>query len=247
VLSLFSALVVSTALAGQATITTPPQDALGVYARGVAAAKAGDWQTTITLMNAAIAIDPAPRTYGDGGSERDYYPQYYLFIAHSELGEYDQALRFYLTKGGFPQRLAPDGEHALAKLSATIPRTSPPPSQPAQAASQPVYYSSMLKAPPQSVLVTYSDGVRAMAAEKSQEAIAAFTKAISLDPVSRSFREGVLPMDYYPQYYLFVAYLKAGDLAKARQYYESRGNLPSKFTSDARRYSDELAAAEKRQ
>ncbi len=95
--------------------------------------------------------------------------------------------------------------------------------------------------------MNYSNGVRAMGAEKWQEAIGAFTEAIRIGPVSRTFREGVLVMDYYPQYYLFVAYLKAGDFAKARQYYESRGNLPSKFTSDARRYSDELAAAEKRQ
>ncbi len=222
----------------------PPPDAAGVYARGLAAVKAADWQTAVTLMNAAVAIDPAPRTYRDGGSERDYYPQYYLFIAHSELGEYDKALRFYLTKGGFPQRLAPDGERALAKLAARIPQATPPPSQQAQAPTPAASYGPP-KAPLRSVLVTYSDGVRAMDVQKWQEAIAAFTEAVRLDPYSRTFREGVLSMDYYPQYYLFVAYLKAGDLAKARQYYESRGTLPARFTSDARRYADELAAAEK--
>src|SRR5207247_2769903 len=133
-------------------------------------------------------------------------------------GEYDKALRFYLTKGGFPQRLAPDGEHALEKLSTRIPPAVTAP-------SQPVGYSQS-KGPPQSVLVTYSDGVRAIAAQKWNEAIAALNEAIRFDPAPRSYREGVLLMDYYPQYYLFVAHLKTGDLVKARQFYESRGTLP---------------------
>jgi tetratricopeptide (TPR) repeat protein len=96
-------------LAAQIAAGPPPADAVGVYARGVAAVKAGDWQNAITFMNAAIAIDPEPRTYREADETRDYYPQYYLFIAHSEIGEFEQALRFYLTKGGFHRAWPPTG------------------------------------------------------------------------------------------------------------------------------------------
>jgi hypothetical protein len=94
--------------------------------------------------------------------------------------------------------------------------------------------------------VTYSDGVRAVAAQNWNTAIANLNDAIRFDPQPRTYHEGVLQMDYFPQYYLFVAYLKRGDLAKSRQFYESRGNLPARLMSDARRYYDELTLAEQK-
>src|ERR1043166_6678839 len=65
----------------------------------------------------------------------------------------------------------------------------------------------------------YEKGVNAVKAGKWQEAIGPLQRAIALDPVPRSYKEGVLPNDYFPQLYLFEAYLKLGDFVNANKYY----------------------------
>src|SRR5437773_2481138 len=77
------------------------------------------------------------------------------------------------------------------------------------------------KVPP-SVLKNYDQGVSAVKAGKFQDAIAPLLAAIAADPTPRSYREGVLPVDYFPQLYLFEAYVKLGDFVNATKYYNTR-------------------------
>src|SRR5436190_10800819 len=88
--------------------SAPPADAVGVYTLGIAAVKASEWESAITFMNAAMSIDPTPRSYQDSGAEHDYYPQYYLFVAHLKTGDLAAARRFDESRGNLPVKLTTD-------------------------------------------------------------------------------------------------------------------------------------------
>jgi len=69
--------------------------------------------------------------------------------------------------------------------------------------------------------------MKAVKAEKWEEAITALRAAVAADPTPRHYREGVIPADYLPQYYLFVAYARSGDMVNAAQYSAARGGVPT--------------------
>lgn len=85
-----------------------------------------------------------------------------------------------------------------------------------------------------------------MKAQKWQEAISALEQAIAIDPTPSAgkLEEGVFRTDYFPQYYLFVAYLKTNQFAKARQAFQSRGVLTPKLNTEAQAYLAELVKAD---
>src|SRR5207247_2035041 len=133
-----------------------------------------------------------------------------------------------------------DGEHALARLSAAISADVFAPARPVSGVS------GGPRSPMRSVIDSYDRGVAAIKAARWDAAIADLSEALKGDPLPRTYREGVLLGEYFPQYYLFVAYLKTGDLVKARQFYEARGSLPSKMAIYTREYLAELTAAEQK-
>src|SRR5262249_46782886 len=77
-------------------------------------------------------------------------------------------------------------------------------------------------------------------------AIPALEEAIAADPASQEKKrvDRNASRDYFPQYYLFVAYLKTNQLAKARTYYNQRGRLPSSMNAEAAQLAAELNRAE---
>jgi len=81
--------------------------------------------------------------------------------------------------------------------------------------------------PAKSVRDVYERGVKAVKAEKWEEANTALRAAVAADPTPRHYREGVIPADYLPQYYLFVAYARSGDMVNAAQYSAARGGVPT--------------------
>ena len=91
-----------------------------------------------------------------------------------------------------------------------------------------------------SVLDNYDKGVSAVKAGKWQEAIAPLQAAVTADPIPRTVREGVLTNDYYPQLYLFEAYVKLGDFVNANKYYAIRGAVPAGLVSQMKPFADSL-------
>jgi hypothetical protein len=92
----------------------------------------------------------------------------------------------------------------------------------------------------------YEKGVAAIKVQKWDDAIAALQQAIAIDsiPSANKHEEGVFTSEYFPQYYLFVAYLKKGDTTKARQSYAAKGQLTSKLSAEAAGLYAELQKAE---
>jgi hypothetical protein len=95
------------------------------------------------------------------------------------------------------------------------------------------------KVPP-SVYKNYEQGVSAVKAGKWQDAIAPLQAAIAADATPRSYREGVIPIDYYPQLYLFEAYVKIGDFVNANKYYNTRGPVPPSLSSSVTPFANAL-------
>jgi hypothetical protein len=81
-----------------------------------------------------------------------------------------------------------------------------------------------------------------------QQAIPLLEQAIAADPTPQANKrvEGTFSEDYFPQYYLFVAYLKLNQPDKARTYFAQKGALPAKLNADATNYFKELNDAEVR-
>ena len=52
------------------------------------------------------------------------------------------------------------------------------------------------------------------------------SKAAGNDPTSRQYIEGVFRDNYFPQFYLSVAYANKGELDKAKLFYGVRGSVP---------------------
>src|SRR5579872_2784794 len=88
------------------------------------------------------------------------------------------------------------------------------------------------KQPVKSVLDGYTAGVKAVQAGKFAEAITALNAAVAADPLARSYKEGVFSGDYYPQFYLFVAYAGQKDMVNASRFYSQRGNVPPAVAKD---------------
>ncbi len=128
------------------------------YYAGVAAARAGNWKTVVTKMNAAIAGNKSEsnraRTYG--AIFINYHPYYYRGIAYLNTGQYDQAIAdLEKTSGAGELDLGPIGAHlerAKRQLAAasepepvrptpvptqTVEPTRPTPVQPTQPAIDP--------------------------------------------------------------------------------------------------------------
>lgn len=101
-------------------------------------------------------------------------------------------------------------------------------------------------APPKAARDNYDKGVAAAKAQKWQEAITALNAAIAVDGTPRSWKEGVYQNDYYPQAYLFIAYVGMKDFAKAQALVAQRGMWPAKVQADAKTSFDAMNAETKR-
>src|SRR5262245_20023994 len=97
-----------------------------------------------------------------------------------------------------------------------------------------------------STLDIYDKGVAAAKAQKWQDAINFMKQAIATDATPRSYREGVIPIEYFPQYYLFVSYVGMKDWINARSVVSQRGLWPPKLVADAKASFDALATEDKR-
>lgn len=83
------------------------------YDAGLAAARAGNWNTVITKMSAAIKGNPTEnnkaRTYG--AIFINYHPYYYRGVAYLNAGKYEQAIAdLERTSGAGPENLGSIGE-----------------------------------------------------------------------------------------------------------------------------------------
>ncbi|HEY6212965.1 MAG TPA: hypothetical protein VIW45_11805 [Vicinamibacterales bacterium] len=84
--------------------------------------------------------------------------------------------------------------------------------------------------PLRSVISTYETGVKAVESGQWDQAIASLSRAAGNDPTSRQYIEGVFRDNYFPQFYLSVAYANKGELDKAKLFYDVRGNVPERVT-----------------
>jgi tetratricopeptide (TPR) repeat protein len=112
------------------------------YDAGLAAARAGNWQTVIAKMTSAIKGNPAEnnkaRTYG--AIFINYHPYYYRGVAYLNAGRYEQAITdLERTSGPGPENLGSIGElldRAKRQLAASAPE--PEPSRPEPVRPAPV-------------------------------------------------------------------------------------------------------------
>lgn len=101
------------------------------YDAGLAAARAGNWQTVITKMTAAIKGNASEnnkaRTYG--AIFINYHPYYYRGVAYLNVGKYEQAIAdLERTSGPGPENLGSIGElldRAKRQLAASAPEPEP--------------------------------------------------------------------------------------------------------------------------
>ncbi|HEY6213710.1 MAG TPA: hypothetical protein VIW45_15565 [Vicinamibacterales bacterium] len=87
----------------------------------------------------------------------------------------------------------------------------------------------------------YKKGVDAVKAGKWADAITNLQNAIAADGRPRSYKEGVFDNDYFPQYYLFIAYARSGDMPNAAKFSGARNGVPAKIANDASAASSEFA------
>ena len=105
------------------------------YKKGTDAFKAKKWQEAITNLEAAVKFDPkeeANKT-SEGAFGTDYFPYYYLGVAHLRLGHFDKAEEYLqLAAKDRIQRLQPLIAAAQSELDATKPKPQPanPPANP---------------------------------------------------------------------------------------------------------------------
>lgn len=113
------------------------------YDAGLAAARAGNWNTVIAKMSAAIKGNPTEnnkaRTYG--AIFINYHPYYYRGVAYLNVGKYEQAISdLERTSGPGPENLGPIGElldRAKRQLAAASAQ-EPEPARPEPARPEPV-------------------------------------------------------------------------------------------------------------
>jgi len=91
---------------------------------------------------------------------------------------------------------------------------------------------AQVKAPSKSIQDGYDNGVKAAKAQNWDQAIALLEAAVKADGVARHYKEGVFEGDYFPQFYLFVAYAGKKDMVNATRFYNMRGPVPAKVAND---------------
>jgi len=84
--------------------------------------------------------------------------------------------------------------------------------------------------PLRSVISSYETGVKAVESGNWDTAIQSLSRAAGSDPTSRQYIEGVFRDNYFPQFYLSVAYANKGELDKAKLYYDVRGAVPERVS-----------------
>lgn len=130
------------------------------YDEGLAAARAGNWNTVITKMSAAIKGNPTEnnkaRTYG--AIFINYHPYYYRGVAYLNVGRYEQAISdLERTSGAGPENLGSIGElleRAKKQLAATS-APEPEPVRPDPAPARPAVVT-----PPQPVVPQIDPALR---------------------------------------------------------------------------------------
>ena len=86
--------------------------------------------------------------------------------------------------------------------------------------------------PVKSAQDSYKAGVKAVQSRNWDAAISALRGAIQVDPASRSYRDGTIGDEYWPQFYLFVAYVGKKDFANASSANAQKGNPPASIQRD---------------
>src|SRR5258706_6109551 len=80
--------------------------------------------------------------------------------------------------------------------------------------------------PSRAAVSAYESGLKAIKNQQWNEAIAQLTRAVAADPTPRSYVQGAFRDNYFPQFFLFVAFAKSNAMAKAQQNYNLRGPVP---------------------
>jgi tetratricopeptide (TPR) repeat protein len=148
-------------------------------------------------------------------------------------------------------------EARSAQNASPLPAPAPPPDQTAPPARPPVSTGSLPAAPapapsapprPAGALwaARYDLAIDAITRGRWQQAIPLLEQAIAVDPTPQAKKRvnGTVSEDYFPQYYLFLAYLKTNQLERARTFYVLRGPLTPALARDAELYYQELLQAE---
>jgi hypothetical protein len=86
------------------------------------------------------------------------------------------------------------------------------------------------RAPLRSVISSYESGVKAVESGDWDRAITSLSRAAGSDPMSRQYIEGVFRDNYFPQFYLSVAYANKGEMEKAKLFYVVRGAVPERVS-----------------
>ena len=86
------------------------------------------------------------------------------------------------------------------------------------------------RAPLRSVISSYESGVKAVESGDWDKAISSLSRAAGSDPMSRQYIDGVFPDNYFPQFYLSVAYANKGEMEKAKLFYVVRGAVPERMS-----------------
>jgi hypothetical protein len=84
--------------------------------------------------------------------------------------------------------------------------------------------------PLRSVISSYEIGVKAVESGNWDQAIVSLSRAAGTDPTSRQYIDGVFRDNYFPQFYLSVAYANKGETDKAKLFYGVRGSVPERVT-----------------
>jgi len=88
------------------------------------------------------------------------------------------------------------------------------------------------KPPVKSAQDSYKAGVTAVKSQNWDAAITALKAAIQVDSASRSYRDGTIGDEYWPQFYLFVAYAGKKDFVNASSYNAQKGSPPANVLKD---------------
>jgi tetratricopeptide (TPR) repeat protein len=95
----------------------------------------------------------------------------------------------------------------------------------------------------------YDAGRRAIEAKRFEEAVKQLERAIAIDPRQEANKqvEGVFRADYFPYYYLGIAYFEMGQYAKAQENFNKAGErLSRNLTASLMQYQQQVAVALKK-
>src|SRR5436190_11215390 len=88
------------------------------------------------------------------------------------------------------------------------------------------------KPPVKSAQDSYKAGVQAVKSQNWDLAITNLKAAIQVDAASRSYRDGTIGDEYWPQFYLFVAFVGKKDFVTAGSLNAQKGNPPASVVKD---------------